>query len=565
MCCIASDRGTCVRWRLWVSGLLGFLAHAGAQASAQAIPGPGESITDIAASGLASSWSVSIENDTFIFGLLEGSDQQYTNGLHAVYDTDGDASLLSWARPVCQTWLLCFGGPNSAYLTRYRLAQTHHTPDTLESFLPKPRSRPYAGLVFGEVELNFATAYSGGAAGLTSMGLLVGVWGKYSYAETAQAGFHMIQEHRDPKGWESNEDFGLALQLTHRYRISAIADSLFLGYGQFGLEPELEVALGHPRTHLGISATLRLGSALRTFAPGPLEPTFAERVPPGRAALPDAPTWRWEVFGKARARRIFINRFLERSVRPPEIEPGVFDLSGGARLELFPWAFTYILTWRSPEIVRVPYRTSHDYGVLTLTRFLDDGPDPGHLARDFSWLLRHVEISGALGSGWAKLPGIVDPEGDRHAMRVIIRTRITDWLSLAGFERTGSGLLAPSPDANGDYTDRFFRVDGLPLRGAYLRSPWKQNNRWISALQLGAGRVRARHTVGECVVSQPRAEICSEDRIGEWTGWQFGAYYGLELRPQLRLGPDLTYSNLGNSAPELWSFVFRASWAHEGL
>lgn len=498
---------------------------------------------------VASSWTFSIENDSFM-PEGRGSDRRYTNGLHFIYDAPVEAGI--WWRDLCRAELFCGGDRHdstAAYLLRRRLVQTHHTPDVIERFEPVDGERPYAGLLYGEAELISILPLSLDGTSpwtihrMTSFGFLTGVWGRLAGSEAAQAGFHTIQAHRDPKGWEATEDFGLALQVSHRNRV------LFRLADMIAIEPEFEARLGDPMTELGGSFTFRIGNQLRPLAPSSVTAAFV----PG----PKAPRFRVEGLASFRTRRVFSNGFLERGSTNIAHEEVVNDFTWGLRLEAWRWALTYLQTRRSPELSDAVFRQEHDYGVLQLTRFLD-----GEAGDPISRLLRRFEVSGALGTGWVDLARAGRGGGDRHAMRILINYRLRDWLSLKLLDLSASGQFADSPGPGGTYTDRFLRSNAS-LQGVALRPfhSFTEGMRWLSGLELSFARAAGTRIDWLCDLGN-EGDICArgvEKRISLGHGLQLGAYLGTGIGHGLFVGPDFTHTSFGDD-DALTTVTLRASW-----
>lgn len=130
--------------------------------------------------------SFSIDND----GLFH-VDQDYTNGLFFSYTTsDIDPYILF------QPLSLSYWGKESLDKFEFVLGHKTYTPSELEATIPIANDRPYAGLLYAELNYLSLTTDHAHRASLT-----LGTTGENSLAERGQNFVHHITDSTKPRGW----------------------------------------------------------------------------------------------------------------------------------------------------------------------------------------------------------------------------------------------------------------------------------------------------------------------------------------------------------------------------
>src|SRR5688572_23641651 len=190
---------------------------------------------------------VSVDNDSFNFWQppRERSDQDYTHGMRLTWD------IVRVPKPgravVCRSGQAC-----GATL---ELGQEIYTPTT-DWFFHIPGERPYAGWLYGRLDVRGGTNRR-----LRTIGLTAGVTGPISLAEAAHEALHRaVPSFRDPLGWGDQ----LPTEVSFAGLLSQ-ADYLPLpgrAARHVDAVPLLTAAAGTLRTSVSAGARARVGTRL---------------------------------------------------------------------------------------------------------------------------------------------------------------------------------------------------------------------------------------------------------------------------------------------------------------
>ncbi|SDE39751.1 lipid A deacylase LpxR family protein [Rhodospira trueperi] len=243
-----------------------------------------------------------LENDSFA-----NTDRNYTNGVvigysPAMRDTP-------WADD-----LAAFLPLMSAYgreRVLFSLGQTMFTPSDITIREPQPDEHPWAGFLFGSMEL-----FSEAEHHLDQMSLTVGMVGPAAQAGITQTIVHDIMHVARPRGWDNQLDNEPVVNLGYKRSWPGAARAEPLGL-EMDLTPHVGAAFGNAYIHANAGAMVRLGQSLRVDAGPPLIGPSR----PGTAVFDPGADDGWYVFagieGRAVARDIFLdgNTFGDGSPR----------------------------------------------------------------------------------------------------------------------------------------------------------------------------------------------------------------------------------------------------------
>ena len=280
--------------------------------------------------------SLTIENDMF-----GGSDRYYTSGLR-----------LGWTAPAGPApapvawldqrmgWLL---GPGDLRWG-LSLAQEISTPEDIRRGVANPADRPYAGVLYGALNLERATERQ-----RTTFELQAGWAGPGAGGEFVQNRWHDVINKYHAEGWDDQigDEPVLGVLAERRWRLP------MSGGGPAGIGtdviPGAVVGLGNARTYAAAGATLRLGEGLeRDWGPQRLRPASAGSAPAG-----SAPGLGWYVFagfeGRLVARDVTLDGSTWRGGPDVDRKPGVADLNLGAAVLWRGMRLSYTQTIRTKE------------------------------------------------------------------------------------------------------------------------------------------------------------------------------------------------------------------------
>lgn len=279
-------------------------------------------------------WSLTAlwENDgTFMRPV--GSDRHYTNGMMLTL-----AHQPKWADNLADALDLEYDATAAGYL----VGQLMFTPRDLTRVNPDPNDRPYAGYLFGGVYWQREHDEA-----LDHVQLDLGVVGPSSLAGDLQQATHNTLEGDDPRGWDAQIEDTFAYQLTYRrkWRVAlngAASASEQPRQGLAALDwqllPQLGFGLGNVYRQAEAGATLRFGMNMPDdFGPARIadlgSATALSTNLVQAAARPEDGWWSWYLFGRAGARAVQHNIFLDgpdgEGGPAVDSEPLVGELSAG--------------------------------------------------------------------------------------------------------------------------------------------------------------------------------------------------------------------------------------------
>ncbi|MBP0492085.1 lipid A deacylase LpxR family protein [Pararoseomonas indoligenes] len=290
------------------------------------------------------------ENDMF-----GGTDRYYTNGLmlHWTSPATTPAGPVAWLDRSF-SWLL---GPGE-FRWGLSLEQSIFTPEEIRRHVPDPTDRPYAGHLFGSLNLERETA-----ATRTSLSFQLGVVGAASGGEFTQNRWHDVINKYHAEGWDyqlrDEVTFGVVAERQWRMPTGRIA----------GLDTEVlpvaNLALGTAYTYAGAGGLVRIGTALGAdWGPARIRPAISSS--PLQRPQHD---FGWYIFGGAGGRAVARNLFLDGSTYREsasvdrkwfvgEAQVGAAILWRGTRL-----AYTHV--WQSSEFDG--QRGGQAFGSISLT------------------------------------------------------------------------------------------------------------------------------------------------------------------------------------------------------
>lgn len=287
--------------------------------------------------GHMGTFSFTYEND-----LLAGTDRYYTSGFQA-----------AWRSPSADPpgWLAAITGVGAGIVfpdggtPRWGLAfgQNIFTPADTQRRNPDPLDRPYAGWLYGAINVASYTATSYG-----SLELQLGVVGPSALGEEVQNNVHDLINVDRALGWnhQLKDEPGANLILTRQWRLNSdpVWDDVAVG-----IVPTLTGSLGNVQTYASAGIMVRVGNELEAdFGPPRIRPSVS-----GSAFYQPDGRWGWYAFaaldGRAVARDVFLDGNTWRDSRSVDKEAFVGDASAGVAL-IMPFArLTITYTARSRE------------------------------------------------------------------------------------------------------------------------------------------------------------------------------------------------------------------------
>jgi len=295
-------------------------------------------------------WSFTYEND-----LLAGTDRYYTSGFQFAWRSSS-YDPPAWLAAVTSSALFPAGGT-----PRWGLAfgQNIFTPSDTDARNPDPLDRPYAGWLYGAVNLASYTAreYAG-------IELQLGVVGPAALGEQTQNNVHDFLNIDRAFGWDYQikDEPGVNLILTRQWRFNS---DPVLSDVAVGIVPTLTASLGNVQTYAAAGLMVRFGNELEAdFGPPRMRPSVA-----GSAFYQPDGRWGWYVFGSLEGRAVGRDIFLDgntwRDSRSVDREVFVGDASAGIAI-IMPFArLTVTYTARSREFQT--QRETAQYGSFSLS------------------------------------------------------------------------------------------------------------------------------------------------------------------------------------------------------
>jgi hypothetical protein len=157
------------------------------------------------------SFSVTVDND----GPL-GNDKDYTNGVQ--FEFSGSFTDFNDNRVGPYPIAMLDNSPENDYKWRLVVGQKIWTPTYISEPNPSPNERPYAGLLFTQMDMASISKTK-----THSLGLMLGITGPKSFAEEAQTFVHKITGSDTPNGWGNQIEEALVANAIYdgNYRIYA--------------------------------------------------------------------------------------------------------------------------------------------------------------------------------------------------------------------------------------------------------------------------------------------------------------------------------------------------------
>lgn len=281
-------------------------------------------------------FSVTIENDIFA-----DTDRHYTNGVRFAW-LSGPDHMADWVLRAARLFPLF---PQDGDLRAgYAFGQNMYTPSDITIRNPPTDDRPYAGWLYGSVEVIAETGDR-----LDRLGLTLGIVGPSSQAASTQKYVHEVIQSDDPKGWHTqlHDEPGIILTYQRSWRRFA-TEPLFANL-QFDVTPHAGGALGNIFTYANAGVTVRVGGNLPLdYGPPRIQPSL-----PGSGFFKPADGFGWYLFagfdGRIVARNIFLDGNTFRSSRSIEKKPFVGDFQFGVSLTWDDVRLSYTHVMRTPE------------------------------------------------------------------------------------------------------------------------------------------------------------------------------------------------------------------------
>ncbi|MCB1884390.1 MAG: lipid A deacylase LpxR family protein [Geminicoccaceae bacterium] len=274
-----------------------------------------------------------VENDS-----LTLADRHYSSGLALLW-----TGRAGWAGRTADALPFLFQqtGETGA---GYTLGQALYTPSDIADPVPDPADRPYAGWLFGALDLTRTTPKR-----LDRLQLSLGVVGPAALGEFSQKLIHRVTGYPEPKGWGSQIDDEPALLVAFQRAWRPLPPARLGGGLEADFAPHATAALGNVLTYAGLGATLRFGPDLPdAFGPPRILPAT-----PGSAAFTPVPGFRWHVFlgaeGRAVARDIFLDGNSFTHSASVDRKPLVGDLQAGLSLAYLNWRLDVTAVLRTKQ------------------------------------------------------------------------------------------------------------------------------------------------------------------------------------------------------------------------
>lgn len=296
------------------------------------------------------SLTVALEND--LFG--GGSDKHYTHGSEISYVSDtyqpawlmNAVSILPFYKTTADTRLV------------WSLGQQIYTPANIETPIPDPTDRPYAGWLY--MSLGLVTDQRLRSHYVDKLELVVGVVGPDSGAESVQKTVHKWVDSDQPQGWDHqlHSETTIDLQYQREWMLP-------LNDNNFDIVPRMAATLGTARRDVGAGFTFRLGSGLDSdFGPPLIRPAAA-----GMQYFKPKQPFYWYLFAGAHGRYVEHNIFLDGNTHgeSPSVdkESWVGEVQGGFVLGWENWRVTLTEVVRTREFKG--QEDPDEFGALSLS------------------------------------------------------------------------------------------------------------------------------------------------------------------------------------------------------
>ncbi|MEM7493020.1 MAG: lipid A deacylase LpxR family protein [Pseudomonadota bacterium] len=222
-----------------------------------------------ASGGVDGIWSLTSEND-----LFGGTDRNYSNGLRIerVRPENCVTPGLAWVAKRLPLLDL----ERTDLRQGFALSHAIFTPEDISRVEPDPDDRPYAGWLYLSATAVATTPLDRGSMIQDVLQVNLGVVGPAAGGEFVQSEWHALIDEVDPKGWDSQLENELGLEIiAQRMRKFEGLDQL-----PFGLKTDYALhggaTLGNVRTYASIGGMARLGWDLDAdFGPPRIRPALA--------------------------------------------------------------------------------------------------------------------------------------------------------------------------------------------------------------------------------------------------------------------------------------------------
>lgn len=205
-------------------------------------------------------FSFNVENDLYF------SDRYYTNGLKAMYTSQGD----DWWVTFLQFGILkLFNYDNAQYYQTASLGQMMCVSSDINTPTPPVGDRPYCGWLYLGAAAHVVTKDS-----IDSLSVNLGVVGPASLAEHAQKFWHSLIGADWPQGWHDQvkNEPGIVISYRHSERIFKFKPSETAKKLSGDIIASLEGNLGNVRTNGEVRAICRFGFNLpNSFDPARID------------------------------------------------------------------------------------------------------------------------------------------------------------------------------------------------------------------------------------------------------------------------------------------------------
>jgi lipid A 3-O-deacylase len=192
---------------------------------------------------------VYLEND-----IVSGTDRHYTSGLKlSWFSRESDSwSDAGWVGDL-GNWLPVVNRSGGLKSFGFALGQNIYTPQDIESAIPDPSDRPYAGWTY--LEANFVRRTP---SSVDTVSLQLGIVGRHSYAQNVQRTVHRRTDGSELLGWshQLRDEPTVNLEFEHKNRFSwRLSENLL----RFDFVPHIGGSIGNVDTYVNAGATGRLG------------------------------------------------------------------------------------------------------------------------------------------------------------------------------------------------------------------------------------------------------------------------------------------------------------------
>jgi len=278
---------------------------------------------------------VVLENDVF-----HNTDRHYTNGLLVIWVPGRDAPTPGWVMKLAR--LMPWFPEQGDIRHGYAFGQSMFTPSGITMANPPLRDRPYAGWLYGTIELGVRSGRQ-----FDRFGMTFGMVGPASLAGQTQKFFHKVFPGNYPQGWETQLGNEPGIVATYQRSWRGVAASTLSGT-RLDFTPHLGAALGNVFTYGNAGGTLRYGKRLPDgYGPPRIQPGL-----PGSGDFSPGSGFGWYLFagieGRAVGRNIFLDGNTFRDSRSVDKKRLVGDLQFGFVLD---WSdvclgYTHVLRTR---------------------------------------------------------------------------------------------------------------------------------------------------------------------------------------------------------------------------